>query len=100
MWLATIRSNQIRGGRTMKQTVHALLIGSSLGAVSMAPATAQPANEPAAQSGLEEILVTARRRSESLDRVPISVSVLDAATLASRGGFTPTSFNETVPGPR
>ena len=61
--------------------------------------TSAPA-DTAAHSGLEEVLVTARRRSEALDRVPISVAVLDASTLNARGAFTPTSFNESVPGLR
>jgi iron complex outermembrane receptor protein len=37
-------------------------------------------------SGLEEITVTARRHSENLQTVPVTVSVVNADTLAFRGG--------------
>lgn len=84
----------------------ALAISSCLGVFPFASAVAAPADaaapaaDTAAAAGLEEVLVTARRRSESLDRVPVSVTVVNAASLAARGVFTPTSFNDAVPGLR
>ncbi|MDH4022684.1 MAG: TonB-dependent receptor plug domain-containing protein, partial [Gammaproteobacteria bacterium] len=44
-----------------------------------------PAAAPAAESGGEEIIVTARKRQESLQDVPLSVVALGAAELQGRG---------------
>lgn len=46
-----------------------------------ADTAAQPAATPA-QGGLQEIVVTAQRRSEKLQNVPISITAANAATLA------------------
>ena len=54
----------------------------------------------APQRGMEEVVVTARRRAETLAKVPMSVAVVSAETIDSRGVFTATSFNESVPGLR
>ncbi len=50
--------------------------GASQSAAPTSPATAAPAG-----TGLENIVVTARRRSEPLQKVPVAVTVLSAATL-------------------
>ncbi len=47
-----------------------------------APAPAD-ATAPADDSGVEEIVVTAQRRSENLQDVPLSVATVDRATLAA-----------------
>ena len=44
-----------------------------------------PGGRPSASTGLEEIVVTATRRSESLSKVPISVTALDQNALTTRG---------------
>src|SRR5882762_11814631 len=52
------------------------------------PATAQEAATPSPdsdQSGLQEILVTATRRSESLQKVPISIDVVSGEALQAQG---------------
>ncbi|MCP5328720.1 MAG: TonB-dependent receptor [Steroidobacteraceae bacterium] len=46
------------------------------------PATAQTPAEPSAAIGLEEIIVTAQRRDQSLAKAPVAVSVLTAEALA------------------
>lgn len=50
------------------------------------------AQEPAAastgadeQAGIQEVVVTARKMSESVQDIPLAIDVLDAATLAQRG---------------
>jgi hypothetical protein len=45
-----------------------------------APAMAQQASEGSLSGGLEEIVVTARRRSEDLQSEPVSITVRNAAT--------------------
>lgn len=66
-----------------------------------APAWSQtaPSDEPTAQSGqLEEILVTARRRTESVQDVPVAVSALSASALQTRGIHTEADLQLAIPG--
>ncbi|MBU6377495.1 MAG: TonB-dependent receptor [Gammaproteobacteria bacterium] len=51
----------------------------------------------AATASLEEVTVTARRRSESLQQVPLAISVIDAALLGSRGTVNTRQAAELVP---
>ena len=51
-------------------------------ALACSPATAQAPAEPSAAIGLEEIIVTAQRRDQSLAKAPVAVSVLTAEALA------------------
>ncbi len=46
---------------------------------------AAPAGEASAANGLQEVVVTATRREESLSKVPISVTALTAADMDARG---------------
>jgi iron complex outermembrane receptor protein len=48
-------------------------------------AAAEPVAQPVAEGGLEEIVVTAERREQNLQDVPISATVLSADTIARRG---------------
>ena len=69
---------------------HALFLAT---AFSSAPAIAQTATDhapseaaqPADTGGIGEIIVTAQRRSENLQNVPVAVSAVTSGTLASRG---------------
>lgn len=53
-------------------------------ALASAPALAQEANDTS-ESSLQEIVVTAQKRSEILQKVPLSVSALSAEDLQKRG---------------
>ncbi|MBB4086015.1 TonB-dependent receptor [Sphingomonas carotinifaciens] len=85
----------------------AALLGSALGVLAIVPAAAQTADtatsaadtQPAAE-GLEDITVTAERRSESLNRVPVSVAVVGGADLRSfqTGGEDILALSGRVPG--
>lgn len=68
-------------GRSTCAAVSALLAGVAL------PALAQeaPSEEPVPTGGLQEIVVTAERRTQSLQDVPISATVLTGDTILQRG---------------
>ena len=57
-------------------------------------ATTEPSSEP---QGLDEIVVTARKRSESLQITPIAVTAISAANLEARGAANISSLGEVVP---
>ncbi|MFM5885356.1 MAG: TonB-dependent receptor [Novosphingobium sp.] len=64
------------------------------------PASAQDAQSGAssAQSGgLEEIVVTATKRSENLQNVPVAVSAISQAALQNQGVFETTDLNHSMP---
>jgi len=66
-------------------------------------ATAQDAADEAAQGagqqgGFGEIVVTAQRRAESLQKTPIAVSAIGGEALAERGAIDLTSIGSSVPG--
>jgi iron complex outermembrane receptor protein len=48
--------------------------------------------------GLEEIVVTARRRAESLESVPVSATVVSGASLSNQGIQTLQDLSEVLPG--
>ena len=60
---------------------HVLAVSLGLG-LALAPATAMAQSAPAA-TGLEEVVVTARRREESLQEIPLSVTAFSAAEMAN-----------------
>src|SRR5262249_11940826 len=60
---------------------------------------AQPSQpEPSARKVLGEIVVTARRTEESLQEVPMSISVMDSTQLVERGITTFHDLTTSVPG--
>lgn len=56
---------------------------------------ASPSNEPASQ--IEDVVVTAQRRSENLQDVPITVSAVTEAMLQARGLRTTEDLNTSIP---
>lgn len=70
----------------------------------VAAQTPEPSAQPAAQqtsdatgAGLQDIIVTAQRRSESLQRAAIAVDVVTAGELKAAGVVTATTLNAAVP---
>jgi iron complex outermembrane receptor protein len=61
-------------------------------------ASSAPAPEAQRSDGLEEIVVTARRREESLQKVPVAVSAFTAADLSSKGIDSTKDLQSLVPG--
>ncbi|HEX7854788.1 MAG TPA: TonB-dependent receptor [Sphingobium sp.] len=86
----------------LDRTIFALTASTLALAYGAAPAwgQTQAANAGASTqpAQLEEILVTARRREESIQNVPVAVSVLTAAALETRGVHTEADLQLTVPG--
>lgn len=83
-----------------------LITGSiiALAAATACPAAAQdsapPVTDAAAEptsSGIEEIVVTAQRREENLQRVAVAVSALDSAALVQAGVAQPQDLSKLVP---
>ncbi|MFT3966686.1 MAG: TonB-dependent receptor plug domain-containing protein, partial [Sphingobium sp.] len=67
-------------------------------ATSTAALHAQPVAAPATgDNGLEEIIVTAQRRSENLQKVPISVTAVTASALESAGVSGTNSLPQITP---
>jgi iron complex outermembrane receptor protein len=66
-------------------------VATPMAALAQTPADAQapaPADAPpAAEGARSEIVVTARRRAENVQDVPLAISVLDSATLESQGTY-------------
>jgi len=72
----------------MNRNVRAImLVSASLVSMTSGSAYAQQASvtSPAKETGIGEIIVTAQKRSENLQRVPIAVSAFSQETLKNRG---------------
>src|SRR6202051_1021889 len=66
--------------------LHTLIVGAAACLTTPASANdAASATEPAAAGGLEEIVVTATRREESINRVPISVTAFSQDMIDQKG---------------
>ena len=84
-------------GNTMTDFRIFALVGVSLAALSL-PAHAQaPAVAEAEEEGIADIVVTAQKRSERLQDVPVAVSVISGATLANRGSLNLENAQYLVP---
>lgn len=76
-----------------------VLVSAMAAALAATVAAHAAADEQAASSALEEVIVTAQKRSENLQDVPISVLAIDAATLEKRNVVSLSDINDgSVPG--
>lgn len=57
-----------------------------------------PAEASAVSAGIEEIVVTAQKRAQSVNDVPLSVSAATGEELAARGVTDPSDLGKVVPG--
>ncbi len=92
---ATVMPGSLRAGRRAALLACAM-IGTVAQAQDAAPAPATTAQAPD-DSTLSEIVVTAQRRSESVQNVPIAVSAFSADLLSARGIATPLQLIQYVP---
>ena len=83
----------------MRNHDHRVLYGAVLAVLASqaAPAGAQTTPAPTAEPGLEEIVVTARKREESLLDVPVAVSAFSAQEIQSAGISRPQDFIALTP---
>ncbi len=58
---------------------------------------AQAGDDTSATGGLEEIIVTATKRSENLQDVPVAVSAISQTALQNQGVFETTDLNHAMP---
>lgn len=91
----------IRSCGAGRQSLPLLLAGACLAALAYSPAAqAQTGGDPAAddQARLEEITVTAQKRSQNLQQVPVAISAITSDGLATQGVATTTELSVVVPG--
>ncbi|MEH6828729.1 TonB-dependent receptor [Parasphingorhabdus sp.] len=79
----------------MKTTTATLMSGAAL-ALAM-PAFAQTAPAEQAQGGIQEIVVTAQKRSENVQNVPIAISAFTAEALTERAVTSVASLSNLAP---
>ena len=73
-----------------------LLVAAASAALAAVPARAQQA-DGAEQSGLTDIVVTAQRRAQGVQDVPIAISALSATDLAARGVNNTLELGQFIP---
>lgn len=61
------------------------------------PVLAQDSEGAASQGGLQEIIVTATKRSENLQSVPVAVSAISSESLQAKGVFETSDLNASMP---
>ena len=83
------------GRMIMKHSITALLAGLSAIAIVVAPARAQEA--PADENGIQDIIVTAQKKAENLQDVPISIAAVTGAAVADAHAVTLQGLQGTVP---
>ncbi len=75
----------------------ALLTAVSVAAIVATPAFAQQASPDEHGSGIADIVVTAQRRQESAQNVPIAITAFNAATIEARGISSALDVTQYVP---
>ena len=73
------------------------VIGIAGGAFLMAPAQQAAAQSASAQAMLEEIVVTARRREENLQDLPLSIAAISAEAMEAQGIYSIEDVSDFVP---
>src|ERR1700760_738633 len=78
-----------------RSSVHTTIVSVTLACAASAPNWAQTPAPPADQ--LEDVVVTAQRRAEKLQDVPISMSAVTGATLENFGDKSFTDYAASIP---
>jgi len=85
--------------KTKPSILRALMLGAAPAAILAfaAPALAQDASSDTEVSVIEDVVVTARRRSESLQDVPIAVTAVTGESMEARGYSSLTDIQQMTP---
>ena len=78
-------------------SLYALSIAAGLALPTIAHADAAPAPAAPSSQGIADIIVTATKRSENLQNVPVAVSAISSQSLQAKGVFSTTDLNNTMP---
>jgi iron complex outermembrane recepter protein len=93
------QSEQHRAGKDMSSgrkgvtSVFAFIAG----AFTVSPSHAQDTDAPVTQTGLEEVVVTARKRAESVQSVPVAVTAISSAVLERKSLDSLERIAEAIP---
>ena len=87
-----LKTREVRRARTIARFALPAVVAMSWGGDAFAQASAAASDE-----GSNDIIVTAQRRAESVQTVPISVSVLSGAQLAASGAGDSLSLSGKIP---
>lgn len=79
-------------GRVSRNVSSVIVVSAMLSAAAQAQTAAEQTG------GLEEIVVTANKRSENLQDVPINISAVTASSLAAAGSYNVTDLEKIAPG--
>jgi outer membrane receptor protein involved in Fe transport len=100
-----LNASGVHGRVTVKEALEKLLSGSGLvfrlmgeNTVGLTKDESGPSARDPGNITLEEVLVTAQKREERLQDVPVPVSVVDAASLASNNQLRLQDYYATIPG--
>src|SRR5260370_29938866 len=86
------RDGRMNSSKKLSYAIAAILSGSAMGVVHAAPAV-----ETTESEGLQEITVTAQRRSENMQNVPITIQAMTAETLTQLNVTTFDDFVKYLP---
>ena len=87
--------NRMRVLRFATVSIGALSL--ALSASAFAQVAAPQVTEEAAPAGLEEIIVTATKRKENLQNVPVAITAITSDQLTKQGVFSTTDLNGSIP---
>ena len=83
----------------MSRSIVTVLSAALVGTASVVPGPASAAETPTAETqGLEEVVVTATKRNESIQDVPISITAVNSAQMQRLGMTSLTDVSLRVPG--
>jgi iron complex outermembrane recepter protein len=97
--VVTVTTTRQNGEAMTDKKVHAGWMGGLVALLSAHAVTAQEAGTTAAddQGGIQEVVITAERVSEDIEKTPLAVTAITGAQIAAEGAFTATDLSTLVP---
>lgn len=98
-WMVGTAAVALLSGNASAQDVSAQTVPPSSSTNAAPPSTAVPSATTPSNSGqINDIVVTAQKRTENVQDVPIAISAFSADMLAARGAINPQELQHSVPG--